>query len=43
MQPALVLQAQLTQVLQVALVVGGVEEAGLAIIAPLHDVLGNAG
>lgn len=43
MQPALVLQAQLTQVLQVAMVVGGVEEAGLAIIAPLHDVLGNAG
>ena len=43
MQVAVLSQAQLTQLLQVALVVARVEEAGLAVIATLHDVLCNAG
>lgn len=43
MQGAAVLVRGFAQFLPVAQVVGGIGEAGLPVVAPLHDVLWNAG
>jgi len=37
------LERGLAQFLAVAQIVSGVGETGLAVIAPLHEMLGNAG
>ncbi len=43
MQLATVRQAKLAEILQIALAINLAEEAGLAIVATLDGVLGNAG